>query len=236
MHSSQIEEVVEIEWFAARAVLVLFLFALPGPIAWLRSVASLETLERIVWLERIVRVGGVRLRRVERFVRVHQSRESCMRCAMRVCVTVVGLASVFMVQPIRAAEPLELRAAAPLRAIIESYLQIQNQLISDKTDGVKAAATEIAKQAGSMGAGGAAIAKAAASVAAAADLKATRQAFGPLSDAVIAAAASDPALSKELGVKVAFCPMVNRSWLQKEDKVRNPYYGTAMLECGEIKK
>jgi hypothetical protein len=25
------------------------------------------------------------------------------------------------------------------------------------------------------------------------------------------------------------------SWLQKEDKVRNPYYGTLMLECGELK-
>ena len=151
-----------------------------------------------------------------------------MRCALRVCVTVVGLASVFMVQPTRAAEPL--------KAIIESYLQIHSQLISDKIDGVKAAATEIAKQAGSMGTSGAAIAKAAASIAAAADLKGTRQAFGPLSDAVIAAAASDPALSKELSLKVAFCPMVNRSWLQKEDKVRNPYYGSTMLECGEIKK
>ena len=151
-----------------------------------------------------------------------------MRCAMRVCVTMVGLASVVMVQPIRAADPL--------KAIIESYLQIHSQLISDKTDGVKAAATEIAKQAASMGPSGAAIAKAAAPVGAAADLKATRQAFGPLSDAVIAAAASDPALLKELGLKVAFCPMVNRSWLQKEDKVRNPYYGSAMLECGEIKK
>jgi len=159
-----------------------------------------------------------------------------MRCAMRVCVTVVGFASVFMVQPIRAAEPLQLRGAEPLRAIIESYLQIHHQLISDQTDGVKAAATEIAKLAGSMGTSGAAIAKAAASVAAAGDVKATRQAFGPLSDAVIGAAASDPALSKELRLKVAFCPMVNRSWLQKEDKVRNPYYGSTMLECGEIKQ
>jgi len=150
-----------------------------------------------------------------------------MRCAKGVWVTVC-LASLVMVQPMRAADPL--------RAIIESYLQIHRQLIADKTEGVKAAASEIAKQAESMGARGAAIAKAATSVAAAADLKAARQSFGSLSDAVIAAAASDPALSKELGVKVAFCPMVNRSWLQKDDKVRNPYYGSAMLDCGEIKK
>ena len=206
----------------------MFLFPLPGPFTRLGGVAALEPLERIARFEPIAGVGRARVGWVQRFVRVHQSRESYMRVAKRVRVTMICLASLFMVQPIRAAEPLQ--------AIIESYLQIHRQLISDKTEGVKAAATEIAKQAESLGARGATIAKAASSVAAAADLKAARQAFGPLSDAVIAAAASDPALSKELGVKVAFCPMVNRSWLQKEDKVRNPYYGSTMLECGEIKK
>jgi hypothetical protein len=159
-----------------------------------------------------------------------------MRCAKRAWVTVICLASMVLVQPSRAQEPRTLPAAEPLRAIIESYLQIHRQLISDKTDGTKAAATEIAKQAEAMGTSGAAIAKAASAVAAAGDLKGTRQAFGPLSDAVSAAAASNPVLSKQLGLKVAFCPMVNRSWLQKEDKVRNPYYGSTMLECGEIKK
>jgi hypothetical protein len=29
--------------------------------------------------------------------------------------------------------------------------------------------------------------------------------------------------------------MVNRSWLQKGEKIRNPFYGSAMLTCGEIK-
>ena len=128
-------------------------------------------------------------------------------------------------------------AAEPLKSIVESYLQIHSQLVADKTDGVKPAATEIVKQAESMGAGGAAIAKAAAAVAAARDLKTAREAFGPLSEAVKAAVdASGPAAAKELGLKLAFCPMVNRSWLQKDEKLRNPYYGSAMLECGEFKK
>ena len=30
--------------------------------------------------------------------------------------------------------------------------------------------------------------------------------------------------------------MVKRSWLQKDEKIRNPYYGSTMLECGEFKK
>ena len=128
-------------------------------------------------------------------------------------------------------------AAEPLKNIVESYLQIHAQLSADKTDAVKPAATEIARHADAMGPGGAAIAKAATAVAAARDLKTAREAFGPLSEAVRAAVdASGPATAKELGLKLAFCPMVNRSWLQKDEKIRNPYYGSAMLECGEFKK
>ena len=37
-----------------------------------------------------------------------------------------------------------------------------------------------------------------------------------------------------------FCPMANNNkgayWLSKEEKVFNPYYGEAMLTCGEIKQ
>jgi hypothetical protein len=36
-------------------------------------------------------------------------------------------------------------------------------------------------------------------------------------------------------VKLTYCPMVKASWLQKEDKIRNPYYGSTMLECGQFK-
>jgi Cu(I)/Ag(I) efflux system membrane fusion protein len=77
--------------------------------------------------------------------------------------------------------------------------------------------------------------KAAKAVSAAADIGAAREAFGPLSDAVIAAARAEG--FKDLGdVKVAFCPMVKKSWLQKGDEIRNPYFGSAMSTCGEIKK
>jgi len=39
---------------------------------------------------------------------------------------------------------------------------------------------------------------------------------------------------------IAFCPMADggkgAEWLQLEDKVKNPYYGSAMLTCGEIRE
>ena len=149
----------------------------------------------------------------------------------------IGLAVLFASALTNAAGAEITIAAEPLATIVESYLQIHAQLIADKTDGVKPAAAAIVKQAEAMGAGGAAIGKAATAVSAAKDLKAAREAFGPLSDAVKAAVdASGPATAKTLNLKLAFCPMVNRSWLQKEEKLRNPYYGSAMLECGEFKK
>ena len=151
------------------------------------------------------------------------------RYSMRLPVVAACLAALLSVSAFAASEPL--------KAIIGSYLEIHAKLSTDKADGIKAPAQAIVKQAQAMGPGGEKIAKAAAALGAAADLKAARDAFGGLSDAVIAAAqAEGPATLKELGAKLAFCPMVNRSWVQKDEKLRNPYYGSTMLECGEFKK
>jgi Protein of unknown function (DUF3347) len=128
-----------------------------------------------------------------------------------------------------------LAKSSALKAIVGSYLKIQEQLAADKTDGVKAAAASIASSAELMGTSGAELVKAAKRVGDAADLKAAREAFGPLSDAVIALGQAE-AWKDAGGVKVAFCPMVKRSWVQKDETLRNPYYGSAMLECGEFRK
>ena len=143
--------------------------------------------------------------------------------ALIVCVAAVGIVS-------GAAQ-----ASDALKAVVGSYLEIHVQLAADKVDAIKTPAAAIATAASSMGQPGEAIVKAAKAVEQAADLERAREAFGPLSDAVIAAARAEG--WKDLdGVKVAFCPMVNRSWLQKDEKIRNPYYGAAMLECGQIRE
>jgi len=129
----------------------------------------------------------------------------------------------------------QLQASDAMKAIVTSYLEIQNKLAADKIDDVKPAAKNIAAQAGRMGDGGRDIAKAAAALEQAADLKAVRDAFATLSDAVITEAKREG--WKDMGdVKVAFCPMVNHSWLQKGDQIRNPYYGASMSTCGEFPK
>ena len=37
------------------------------------------------------------------------------------------------------------------------------------------------------------------------------------------------------GVKVAFCPMVQKPWLQTASTVDNPYFGKSMLTCGSFR-
>jgi len=128
----------------------------------------------------------------------------------------------------------QVRASESTKAIVASYLDIHAALSSDKVDGVKPAAETIAREAARMGAAGDAIQKAAKALGSAADLEAARTAFGPLSDAVIAAARADG--WKDLpSLKIGYCPMVKQSWIQKDGTVRNPYYGSTMLTCGELK-
>jgi uncharacterized protein DUF3347 len=137
-----------------------------------------------------------------------------------------------------AGSAIGVRAAAAseaMKAIVAAYLEIQSQLVADKVDGIKAQAHTIGAQAAVMGEPGSATATAAADVEKAPDLKAAREAFAPLSEAVVAAAKKD-GWTDVSGLKLAYCPMVKRSWLQSQDTLQNPYLGKTMLNCGEFRK
>lgn len=121
--------------------------------------------------------------------------------------------------------------AHPAHEVVASYLKIQAALAGDTLEGVQPAAKVLTGEAAKMGMAGEEVVKAARAVAAATDIKEARAAFGPLSDAVIAIVKADPATHD---VKLAYCAMANASWLQKEEKIRNPYYGSSMLTCGEF--
>ena len=128
-----------------------------------------------------------------------------------------------------------LHASAALKAVVASYLEIHARLFRDSIEGVKPAAAAIEQQASGLGANGAALAKAAKAMAAAADIKSARDAFGALSDAVIAAGNAE-GWKDVPDVRQAYCPMAKKAWLQKDGSVRNPYYGSAMPTCGEFRK
>jgi Cu(I)/Ag(I) efflux system membrane fusion protein len=69
------------------------------------------------------------------------------------------------------------------------------------------------------------------------DIKKQRNHFKPLSASLIMAVEK---FGINQQVYSQFCPMADGnkggSWLSLEDKVLNPYYGDAMLTCGEVTK
>ena len=115
--------------------------------------------------------------------------------------------------------------------IAAPYLHIQGTLATDSIDGVTDAAKAIVEAAGELGDEGTSIVVAARAVSMADDLTKARAAFGLLSDAVI-----KHANRAGLGeLKVAFCPMARKSWIQEGGDIANPYHGSEMLHCGTFK-
>jgi len=139
---------------------------------------------------------------------------------------------------------------AQLTAAIRDYFKLQTALAADRTP----AAADIAALENSVGAvdmslleGHAhmmwmdqlkALQSGLAALKQAGDLKAARQAFVVVSNGLVGAARSfdvEPGAT----VYVQHCPMAaggkGADWLQSAEIIRNPYFGSGMLECGETK-
>ena len=130
----------------------------------------------------------------------------------------------------RASHPASTLGADFVADVVGPYLAIQSALVNDELGPVTAAAKSLQKGAAALGTDGKALAAAAAKAADAGSLEAARAAFGDLSTALIAYA--DNTKQPIEGKIVAFCPMVNKSWVQADGTIANPYYGKAMLTCG----
>lgn len=136
--------------------------------------------------------------------------------------------------------------------MIEHYEAIRLALLDDTLNGVEGAAASLTATARALAtefdaaeAGVPAevardaealiplVASAAQAVAAAPDLAAARAAFGELSEPLL----RYRELVGDTEVKVAYCPMAKRSWLQKDgETLGNPYYGQSMAGCGTFQK
>ena len=123
--------------------------------------------------------------------------------------------------------------AASLQSSIDKYISIQTALAGDSLKGVSEAASEIAAIAKASD-GVVPVAAQAEALAKTTDIKAAREAFKPLSAALITAFSSQKSISGQY--YEAFCPMANASWIQVGKKISNPYFGADMLGCGEIRK
>ena len=110
--------------------------------------------------------------------------------------------------------------AAPLsetdKQFLARYEKVRSALAADDLGAAKTAA-------GDLGDEGAQLAKSS-------SLKDARAAFEKLSEKAKQLAAG------QAGYYVVHCPMLQKDWVQTNEKIANPYYGKEMATCGEIKK
>lgn len=133
--------------------------------------------------------------------------------------------------------------------VVDAYLQIQATLAADSVKGIEKPAGLIVKTLkaidtsklkgpnaehytslpGKMG-------KAVEALLKAPNLRTTRESFLGVSRPITMWAST----ARPKGTILAFCSMADNGngggWLQKKGPLRNPYYGSAMLECGEVVK
>ena len=119
-------------------------------------------------------------------------------------------------------------------ALVNPYLEVQVKLASDQFGGLQPQAQAIAAAATTLGKDAEKIVAGAKKLGEAKDIAAARTAFGEVSQAL-----ADYAQKTKSGfgpdVKLAYCPMADKPWLQKDKDIKNPYYGSAMLTCGSFK-
>jgi len=108
----------------------------------------------------------------------------------------------------------------------DSYFAIGTALVNDSLDQTKQAVQSLKKDLANSK-NSPEMDKAIAEIADARDLKAAREAYSGLTEALKKA--------KVQGVEY-YCSMVKKNWLQKDSsKVQNPYLGKGMASCGEKK-
>ncbi len=147
------------------------------------------------------------------------------------CLLLITLAGAACGQPVKTATPPTREMPS---AVIDPYMRIADALASDSIEGVTSNAGQVATAASALGALAFKIDTAAAQLTAAGDLADARERFGALSEA-IDAYMSNQHLTPPEGVRVAFCPMVMKPWVQHDGTLRNPYYGSQMLTCGSFR-
>ena len=128
-----------------------------------------------------------------------------------------------------------LRAAELPANVTEPYLRVQSSLANDSLEGVGTQAESLATSAATLGPAAKPVADAAHQLARAKTIGDARARFGAVSDALMAYLTASGATPGD-GVRTAYCPMQKRYWLQKGASIRNPYYGSGMLTCGEFRK
>lgn len=116
--------------------------------------------------------------------------------------------------------------AKPVVQAFEHYEGIRVALSADRLADVAPHAKRLAAMIETVG--GVEAKKAADAIAAAATIEIARTQFGELSTILV------PKFQAEAipGTTAFVCSMKDKPWVQRGDKIENPYYGKSMLACG----
>lgn len=136
-----------------------------------------------------------------------------------------------------------------LKELRQEYLQIKEALVNSNAEESRTQAAEFLEVLGQLEASALSgeaqtfwrekqrlLRTAAENFVSAQNLQQQRQAFVPLSEEMVRTVAAFGVQDETLYVD--FCPMANSDrgafWLSEIEEIRNPYYGEAMLTCGEV--
>ena len=175
---------------------------------------------------------GCRPSRLRRFGRARRSLRNWLRAEAGGLAAALAIATACAPAPQAGKTPAA--GTAMSASIVDPYLKIQSALANDSVEGVKANAGEIATAASGLGAPAMKIDTAAVQLTSAGEIEDARVKFGALSDA-IDQYMTGLHLTPPDGVKVAYCPMVMKPWMQRAATIDNPYYGSQMLTCGSFR-
>lgn len=127
---------------------------------------------------------------------------------------------------------------SPLNKMLQSYYAVKDALVNDSSSTASASATAYIKNANGISyqiiseGNVSALIKDASAIADAKDINKQREHFAYFSSNMLE-------IVKVLDVTdqpvyIQYCPMKKSSWLSKEEAIKNPYYGSAMLTCGNV--
>jgi Cu(I)/Ag(I) efflux system membrane fusion protein len=160
-----------------------------------------------------------------------------MRIKTRITTALAACALLLGVSAAHAAE-----FDTTMETILAEYIKIQEALAADSTEAVEGATHTIRDSANALHPGHAAgehaehyrnipqdLLAACEKLDAAQDIGSAREAFKELSKPV----SMWVTMAKPEHMSVMYCPMAKAGWVQRGSKAANPYFGAAMLSCGE---
>ncbi len=147
---------------------------------------------------------------------------------MRAILSNAALFVMIAVAPSALAQEQSAGKGTPVAQAFEHYELVRAALAADSLSDAAPHAKALAATA--EAAGGAAAKKAADLLASAKNIEDARKNFGDLSVVLVPLFQAE----KIPGTTAYMCSMKDRPWVQRGDKIANPYYGKSMLTCGTV--